>query len=108
MIRYMQSSIAAVLQPNLSKLATQNAKRLTKCSSGHMPSPPAPIVTVGHGRATETDFADSLPAAEVKHLVAVRTAPGRRHNPQIKREAMYESITAAAVSYRCDNRLGGA
>lgn len=72
-----------------------------------MPSPPAPIVTVGHGRATETDFADSLRAAEVKHLVDVRTAPGSRHNPQFKREAMEEWIPAAGFSYRWDKRLGG-
>jgi len=72
-----------------------------------MSSPPASIVTVGHGRATEADFADSLRAADVKHLVDVRTAPGSRHNPQFKREAMEDWIPAAGFSYRWEKRLGG-
>lgn len=72
-----------------------------------MPSPSASIVTVGHGRATEADFAESLRAADVKHLVDVRTAPGSKHNPQFKREALEDWIPGAGFSYRWDKRLGG-
>src|SRR5438477_9393589 len=44
--------------------------------------------TVGHGTLGADAFAALLAAAEVAHVVNIRSFPGSRHNPQFGREEM--------------------
>jgi uncharacterized protein (DUF488 family) len=65
------------------------------------------LLTVGHGTATAEELAALLAGAGVERLVDVRTAPGSRHNPQFRREAMQRWLPAAGVAYRWERELGG-
>jgi uncharacterized protein (DUF488 family) len=48
-----------------------------------------------------------LQDAGVQQLVDVRTAPGSRHNPDSRREAMARWLPEADIGYRWEPRLGG-
>jgi uncharacterized protein (DUF488 family) len=45
--------------------------------------------------------------AGVQQLIDVRTAPGSRHNPDSRREAMARWLPEAHIGYRWEPRLGG-
>ena len=46
------------------------------------------LLTVGHGTASEEEFADLIARAEIKLLVDVRSVPKSRRHPQFWSEAM--------------------
>ncbi|MGH3561165.1 MAG: DUF488 family protein [Mycobacterium sp.] len=48
-----------------------------------------------------------LRGAGVQQLVDVRTAPGSRHNPDSRREAMATWLPEAGIGYRWEPQLGG-
>ncbi|HLR99732.1 MAG TPA: DUF488 domain-containing protein [Mycolicibacillus parakoreensis] len=65
------------------------------------------MVTFGHGTADAATITTLLHGASVAQLVDVRTAPGSRHNPDSRREAMAQWLPAAGIGYRWEPRLGG-
>lgn len=66
-----------------------------------------PLVTFGHGLAGRAELVRLLRDAEVRSVVDVRTAPGSRRNPDVRREAMREWLPAEGIGYRWEKRLGG-
>lgn len=67
----------------------------------------ARLVTVGHGTLPQDEFVDLLHAAGIESLVDVRTAPGSRRHPHVRRQAMEQWVPEAGVAYRWEPRLGG-
>lgn len=70
-----------------------------------MPDPG--FLTVGHGTLHQEDMVALLGAAGVESVVDVRTAPGRRHNPQFARGELQRWLPNNGIAYRWDQRLGG-
>lgn len=68
---------------------------------------PAPLLTVGHGKLRHPELAALLHGADVTHLVDVRSHPGSRHNPDVFREALADSMPGHDIAYRWEPRLGG-
>jgi hypothetical protein len=66
-----------------------------------------PLVTFGHGTATEEEMLALLTGAGVTSLVDVRTAPGSRRHPHVARERLAGWLPAGGVAYRWEPRLGG-
>lgn len=66
-----------------------------------------PLLTIGHGTSTQDELARRLADAGIELLVDVRTAPGSRRLPHVKRERMQEWVPAVGVHYRWEQRLGG-
>jgi uncharacterized protein (DUF488 family) len=66
-----------------------------------------PLLTVGHGTATEHELAARLTGAGVHLLVDVRRFPGSRRHPHLAREAVADWLPRAGVAYRWEERLGG-
>lgn len=66
-----------------------------------------PLLTVGHGTATEEQFAELLASAGVQLLVDVRIAPGSRKFPQFGKDLLKEWLPGVGVAYRWEKRLGG-
>ncbi|GAA1822398.1 DUF488 domain-containing protein [Actinomadura chokoriensis] len=66
-----------------------------------------PLLTFGHGTAGREELAALLGGAGVRSVVDVRTAPGSRRNPDVRRDALEEWLPAAGIGYRWDKRLGG-
>lgn len=67
----------------------------------------SPLLTVGHGTATAEELTGLLHDAGVASVVDIRTAPGSRRNPAMKRSELAQWLPAAGVGYRWDKRLGG-
>ena len=65
------------------------------------------LLTLGHGTASAEELVALLDQAGVKRLVDVRTAPGSRRHPHVRREAMAGWLGAAGVAYRWEPELGG-
>jgi uncharacterized protein (DUF488 family) len=65
------------------------------------------LVTLGHGTATVEELTALLAGAGVRRLVDVRTAPGSRRHPHVRREAMAGWLAPAGVAYRWEPELGG-
>ena len=65
------------------------------------------LVTLGHGTATVEELTALLTGAGVRRLVDVRTAPGSRRHPHVRREAMAGWLALAGVAYRWEPELGG-
>ena len=65
------------------------------------------LLTVGHGTASAGELVALLEGAEVERLADVRTAPGSRRHPHVRREAMAGWLGAAGVAYRWEPELGG-
>jgi uncharacterized protein (DUF488 family) len=65
------------------------------------------LLTVGHGTLAAEAFAALLKGAGVELLVDVRSFPGSRAHPHVKREAMEQWLPDAGVAYRWERRLGG-
>ncbi|MDR6415150.1 DUF488 domain-containing protein [Pseudarthrobacter sulfonivorans] len=66
-----------------------------------------PLLTVGHGTASQEQFAELLATAGVTSLVDVRIAPGSRKFPHFGKDLLAEWLPAAGVAYRWEKRLGG-
>jgi uncharacterized protein (DUF488 family) len=66
-----------------------------------------PLLTTGHGTASQVELTDRLHGAGVDLLVDVRTAPGSRRLPHVKRDELARWLPEAGVAYRWDKRLGG-
>jgi uncharacterized protein (DUF488 family) len=65
------------------------------------------LLTLGHGTASAEELVALLDGAGVERLVDVRTAPGSRRHPHVRREAMAGWLAAAGVAYRWEPELGG-
>jgi uncharacterized protein (DUF488 family) len=65
------------------------------------------LLTLGHGTASTGELVAWLDGAGVERLVDVRTAPGSRRHPHVRREAMAGWLDAAGVAYRWEPELGG-
>jgi uncharacterized protein (DUF488 family) len=66
-----------------------------------------PLITFGHGTASEERIAVLLLSAEVSALVDVRTAPGSRRNPHVARAELERWLPGHGIGYRWEKRLGG-
>jgi uncharacterized protein (DUF488 family) len=65
------------------------------------------LLTFGHGTATADELVALLKGAGAERLVDVRTAPGSRRHPHVRREAMAGWLGEAGVGYRWEPELGG-
>jgi uncharacterized protein (DUF488 family) len=65
------------------------------------------LLTLGHGTASAEELRSLLDQAGVERLVDVRTAPGSRRHPHVRREAMAWWLAEAGVAYRWGPELGG-
>jgi uncharacterized protein (DUF488 family) len=65
------------------------------------------LLTFGHGTATADELVALLEGAGAERLVDVRTAPGSRRHPHVRREAMAGWLGEAGVGYRWEPELGG-
>lgn len=65
------------------------------------------LYTIGHGTADADELTRLLRGGGITAVVDVRTAPGSRHNPDMRRSAMAGWLPAAGIGYRWEQRLGG-
>ena len=65
------------------------------------------LLTVGHGTASQAEFAELLTEAGIQALVDVRIAPGSRKFPHFGKDELAGWLPAAGVAYRWEKRLGG-
>jgi uncharacterized protein (DUF488 family) len=65
------------------------------------------ICTIGHSTHPLEEFVNLLKKNEVTHQLDVRTVPRSRHNPQIKKETLPDSLRAAGIKYTHLPGLGG-
>jgi len=65
------------------------------------------LLSFGHGTATAEELVALLQRAGVERLVDVRTAPGSRRHPHVRREAMAGWLGEAGIAYRWEPQLGG-
>ena len=65
------------------------------------------LLSFGHGTATVEELVALLQQAGVERLVDVRTAPGSRRHPHVRREAMAGWLGEAGIAYRWEPQLGG-
>jgi uncharacterized protein (DUF488 family) len=65
------------------------------------------LLTLGHGTAPAEELVALLAGAGAERLVDVRTAPGSRRHPHVRREAMAGWLGGAGVAYRWEPELGG-
>ena len=65
------------------------------------------LLSFGHGTATAEELVALLQRAGVERLADVRTAPGSRRHPHVRREAMAGWLGEAAIAYRWEPQLGG-
>ena len=70
-------------------------------------APAGPLVTVGHGTASQDELSALLRAAGVELVVDVRRFPGSRAHPHVGRDALAAWLPATGVGYRWEPRLGG-
>jgi uncharacterized protein (DUF488 family) len=66
-----------------------------------------PLLTFGHGTATQEQLSELLLAAEVRLVVDVRRFPGSRRHPHVATDELAQWLPAAGVGYRWEPRLGG-
>ncbi|WP_324643897.1 DUF488 domain-containing protein [Pseudarthrobacter sp. LT1] len=65
------------------------------------------LFTVGHGTASQEDFAGLLRSAGVTSLVDVRIGPGSRKYPHFGKDHLALWLPEAGIDYRWEKRLGG-
>lgn len=65
------------------------------------------LLTVGHGTASQDEFAALLPEAGVTALIDVRRLPGSHRFPHFRRAELAGWLPAAGVGYRWEPDLGG-
>ena len=66
-----------------------------------------PLLTVGHGRLGADELVALLRGAGVSTLVDVRRYPGSRRDPSVGRDHLADTLPAASIDYRWEERLGG-
>ncbi len=67
----------------------------------------SPILTFGHGDATQQQITELLRHAGAGHVVDVRRFPGSRRNPHVSRDELEHWLPAAGLTYTWEPRLGG-
>jgi uncharacterized protein (DUF488 family) len=65
------------------------------------------LLTLGHGTAAVEELLALLEGVGARRLVDVRTAPGSRRHPHVRREAMAGWLADAGIAYRWEPDLGG-
>jgi uncharacterized protein (DUF488 family) len=65
------------------------------------------LLTVGHGTCEAGPFAALLAGAGVARVVDVRSFPGSRKHPHMRREALAVWLPESGVDYGWERRLGG-
>ncbi|GHJ37508.1 DUF488 family protein [Streptomyces sp. TS71-3] len=65
------------------------------------------LITFGHGTADREQIIDLLHHAGVAAVVDVRTAPGSRRNPDLRRDRLAEWMPGSGIAYRWEPDLGG-
>ena len=65
------------------------------------------LLTLGHGTASVEELVALLHRGGVERLVDVRTAPGSRRHPHVRRQVMAGWLGEAGVAYRWEPELGG-
>jgi len=65
------------------------------------------LFSLGHGTAGVEELVALLQQAGIERLVDVRTAPGSRRHPHVRREAMAGWLGEAGIAYRWEPELGG-
>jgi uncharacterized protein (DUF488 family) len=68
---------------------------------------PSLLRTVGHGTLSEEKLAELLVDSGTRSLVDIRTAPGSRRLPHVRREEMARWLPCYGVDYRWEPALGG-
>lgn len=69
---------------------------------------PAPAAfTIGHSTRSAEEFVSLLEENGVELLVDVRRHPGSRRHPQFNQGELEETLRAAGIDYRHEERLGG-
>jgi uncharacterized protein (DUF488 family) len=63
--------------------------------------------TIGHSTRSLHEFIETLKSFRVETLVDVRSFPGSRRYPHFNREALHDSLAAAAIDYIHLPELGG-
>lgn len=66
-----------------------------------------PFFTIGHSTHPIADFVALLGAAEVRHVVDVRTVPRSRTNPQYNRDVLPQTLSEFQIGYDHMASLGG-
>jgi uncharacterized protein (DUF488 family) len=66
-----------------------------------------PLLTVGHGTASQADLTRLLREAGVTRVVDVRRYPSSRAHPHVRREALADWLPAEGIAYEWEERLGG-
>jgi uncharacterized protein (DUF488 family) len=66
-----------------------------------------PLITFGHGTASEERIAELLHSAGVTMIIDVRIAPGSRRNPHVARAELERWLPRHGIGYRWEKRLGG-
>jgi uncharacterized protein (DUF488 family) len=66
-----------------------------------------PLVTVGHGTASQDELVALLTTAGAAAVVDVRRFPGSRRHPHVARERLERWLPDAGIDYRWEERLGG-
>ncbi|MEU9983142.1 DUF488 domain-containing protein [Streptomyces sp. NPDC050856] len=67
----------------------------------------SPLITFGHSTAGRAALTELLRRAGVAAVVDIRTAPGSRRDPDLKRERLARWLPAEGIAYRWEQRLGG-
>jgi uncharacterized protein (DUF488 family) len=65
------------------------------------------LLSLGHGTAGVEELVALLQQAGIERLVDVRTAPGSRRHPHVRREAIAGWLGEAGIAYRWEPELGG-
>jgi uncharacterized protein (DUF488 family) len=66
-----------------------------------------PLITFGHGTASEERIAELLRSAGVTMIIDVRIAPGSRRSPHVARAELERWLPRHGIGYRWEKRLGG-
>jgi uncharacterized protein (DUF488 family) len=66
-----------------------------------------PLLTMGHGTASQADLTKLLRQAGVARLIDVRRYPSSRAHPHVSREALAQWLPAEGIAYQWEERLGG-
>jgi uncharacterized protein (DUF488 family) len=65
------------------------------------------VFTIGHSTRSIDEFIEMLESFSIETLVDVRSFPGSRRYPHFNREALRDSLAAAAIDYAHVPELGG-
>ncbi|MCA9421261.1 MAG: DUF488 domain-containing protein [Nitrospira sp.] len=90
-------------------METDQPSGLSKPGDTHSPETPlSPALwTIGHSTRPIEDFIGLLQSHGIQLMVAVRTIPFSRRNPQFHQEALAKSLQETGLQYRHMPALGG-